>query len=570
MMKNIYKITICALATLVLSGCVEETFPKGSTLTKEQLEQSDDAISYMLSGIPSAMTKTGTGGFYSTYGWHFDFGLPAIQLATETMLEDIAISDINYYWLAGYYQNQSQGSDYAMCQFFWSQYYEWIKLANDIINVGGEVTEDTPENVKTVLGQAHAYRAMYYLDLARLYEPKPSKTLQPSESILGLTVPIITEKTTEEEAKNNPRASREEMYKFIISDLMTAAEYLKDASVSYTAPGLAAVYGLLARTYLELGATYKEMEKRTEWDEMTSQIAYKEAAKYARMVIDMGRYTPLTEEQWEDPSNGFNNGMSNEAWILGVSISSENVNNLIANVAFRSNEALYGYATHYGLGVNMALYNKIHEEDFRKYSWFDPDVTYNYKFAGGSTLQMIQNQYYLVHPSGYGNVIKKYTSLKFRPAQGNVLDYTTGNAADWCLMRIEEMYFIEIEAELNISGLSKAQQLLNDFMQAYRYYSYDCTLKTLTMEAFIEELMLQRRIEFWGEGILFFDYKRLNRGITRGYNGTNIPAVATFNCEGRSPQWNIVITRGEYQSNKGIRHPQDNNPDPTEKLPLWK
>ena len=565
-MKYIYKITICTLTAVALSGCVKETFPKGSTLTKEQLEQSEDAISYMLSGIPSAMTKTGTGGFYSTYGWHFDFGLPAIQLATETMLEDIAINDVNYYWLAGYYQNQSQGSDYAMCQFFWSQYYEWIKLANDIINVGGEVTEDTPDNVKSVLGQAHAYRAMYYLDLARLYEPKPNKTLQPSESILGLTVPIITERTTEAEAKNNPRASREEMYKFIISDLEKAEEYLKGRSNTYTTPGIAAVYGLMARTYLELGATYKEMKKRTEWADMDSQKAYEKAAEYARKVINMGSYSPLTQSQWEDPTNGFNNGASNNAWIWGVSISSENVNNLIANIAFRSNEALYGYACYYGLSVNMALYNKVSSEDFRKHSWYDPDLDYSYKFAGGAAI----SGNYLVHPSGYGQEFKKYRSIKFRPAQGNVLDYTTGNAADWCLMRIEEMYFIEMEAALNTSGLAKAQQLLNDFMQDYRYESYDCSLKTLTPEAFVEELMLQKRIEFWGEGILFFDYKRLNRGITRGYTGTNIPSVATFNCEDRSPQWNIVITRGEYQSNKGIRHPQDNNPDPTEKLILWK
>jgi hypothetical protein len=137
-------------------------------------------------------------------------------------------------------------------------------------------------------------------------------------------------------------------------------------------------------------------------------------------------------------------------------------------------------------------------------------------------------------------------------------------------MRIEEMYFIEMEAELNISGLAKAQELLNDFMQTYRYSTYDCSLKTLTTEAYIKELMLQKRIEFWGEGILFFDYKRLNQGITRGYTGTNVPAVATFNTTDRSPQWNIPITRGEYQSNKGIRHPEDNNPDPTEKLVLWK
>ena len=181
--------------------------------------------------------------------------------------------------------------------------------------------------------------------------------------------------------------------------------------------------------------------------------------------------------------------------------------------------------------------------------------------------QIDAQTYYFIYGQ-YGFPTQKYTSLKFRPADGDVLNYTVGNGADWCLMRIEEMYFIEMEAELNINGLAKAQELMNDFMQEYRYSSYDCSLITMTEEAFITELMLQRRIEFWGEGILFFDYKRLNQGITRGYTGSNIPAVAQFNCEGRSPQWNIVITRGEYQSNKVVA--SQNNPDPTGKLELGK
>ena len=105
-------------------------------------------------------------------------------------------------------------------------------------------------------------------------------------------------------------------------------------------------------------------------------------------------------------------------------------------------------------------------------------------------------------------------------------------------------------------------------MQTYRYSSYDCKMMTMTEDAFISELMLQRRIEFWGEGLLFFDYKRLNQGIKRGYEGSNIPAAAQFNCTGRSPQWNIVITRGETQSNPIIA--SQNNPDPTGKLQLWK
>ena len=149
MMKNILKISLISLVAITLSGCIKETFPKGSTVTEDQLTQSEGSIEYMLSGIPSAMTKAGTGGFYATYGWQFDFGLSSIQLATEFMLEDItALYELGYLWYSGFYQNQGMGSDYALCSFFWSQYYEWIKLANDVIAVGGEIDENTPENIK--------------------------------------------------------------------------------------------------------------------------------------------------------------------------------------------------------------------------------------------------------------------------------------------------------------------------------------------------------------------------------------------------------------------------------------
>lgn len=568
-MKNISRILLSIVIVLLSSGCIKETLPKGSTVTQDQLEQQGDkALTYMLSGIPSAMTRSGAAGYYGTYGYHYDFGISAVHFVTESMLEDIAVLvELGYFWFNGWYQNLGQGPEYTSCAYLWQQYYKWIKLANDLINVAGEITEDTSEQTKEIIGQAHAYRAMYYLDLARMYEPKPNKILPPDQSILGLTVPIVTEKTTEEESKNNGRATREEMYQFILSDLAKAEEYLENAPVVYTAPSLAAVYGLYARTYLELGATYKEMGNPTDWD-MTSQKAYGKAADYARKVIDMGEHSPLTQTQWEDPTNGFNNGASNNAWIWGLTTSAENQSNLISNIAHRSNEALYGYGNLYMLGVNQALYSRISDQDFRKHSWFDPESGYNYRLAGGGQVAQIDAQTYYFIYGQYGFQAPKYASLKFRPADGDVLNYTVGNGADWCLMRIEEMYFIEMEAELNLSGLEKAQTLLNDFMQTYRYDSYDCTLVSMTEEAFISEMMLQKRIEFWGEGLLFFDYKRLDQGITRGYTGSNIPAVAQFNCEGRSPQWNIVITRGEFQSNKVVVN--QNNPDPTGKLELWK
>ena len=41
-----------------------------------------------------------------------------------------------------------------------------------------------------------------------------------------------------------------------------------------------------------------------------------------------------------------------------------------------------------------------------------------------------------------------------------------------------------------------------------------------------------------------------------------------FNSDGRSPQWNIVVTNGEFQYNAGIDS-STNNPDPSGKLVLW-
>ena len=46
----------------------------------------------------------------------------------------------------------------------------------------------------------------------------------------------------------------------------------------------------------------------------------------------------------------------------------------------------------------------------------------------------------------------------------------------------------------------------------------------LTKEEVIYEINLQKRIEFWGEGIEYLDNRRLNIPINRLYQGTNHPA----------------------------------------------
>jgi len=135
-------------------------------------------------------------------------------------------------------------------------------------------------------------------------------------------------------------------------------------------------------------------------------------------------------------------------------------------------------------------------------------------------------------------------------------------------MRVEEMYFIEAEAKAH-ENLGEGIRLLNEFMNNYRIVGggYDCTNMSSSVENFTNELMLQKRIEFWGEGIVMFDMKRLDMSTRRGYVGTNSPASYRLNTKGRAPYWNFVISRGETQNNPVIA--TQNNPDPSQTVKPW-
>ena len=555
-MKTLKYISI-AVGVILATGCVKETFPQGSTQTSAQVAQSASALQAMVNAIPSSMTTTDFLGYLSNYGDHTDFGFPGIAFRTENMLEDLVTSGENPYYnrALAYAQNQAQGSTYIYCAYFWDAYYTYIKNCTDIISTVEPETAN-PEALN-YLGIAHTYRAMCYLDLARLFEPKENKYTDVSH-VLGLTVPLITEETTEESATNNPRLPREEMYAFILSELDKAAQYIDQAANGYTRPSLAAIYGLYARTYLEMGAAGDEG-------------AYALAAEYAEKAITTSGRTPLTQDQWEDPTNGFNNGAANNSWIWGLTVSAENVGNILCFTAHMASEGTWGYAPLSQISASKAFYDKISDKDFRKHSWLDPayienpsaNLPYNYKFAGSA-----QDKTNFLKGTDQNPAAKPYQNIKFRPAQGETMDYTTGNPTDFPLMRVEEMYFIWAEALAADGKMSEAQGILNEFMKTrIQDGSYSCSSYN-DFESFTDELLLQKRIEFWGEGILIYDYKRLDEGITRGYKGTNQASVYCYNSEGRSPQWNIVITRGEFQSNKGITD-ATNNPDPSGTLVLW-
>ncbi len=553
---TIYMMILLAAATSV--SCIKEVLPVGGSQTQAQVSASKNAMMSMIKAVPASMTTSGTIGYASSYGDHTDFGLPGIHLRFEHMLEDMATMAENPFYnrFYAYDMNEAQGYQYTYCAYFWDAYYTWIRLVNDVILTITPVLEenagtDDEATLKDILGQAYAYRAMCYLDLARLYEPKVNDYTDISADILGLTVPIVDENTTLDQTKNNPRVTRDKMYGFIFSDLDKAEEYLDPSDRTFSRPNLNAVYGLKARAYLELGYSEDPAFPREEM--------FTKASEYARKVIDEGGFSPLTQAQWEDPVNGFNNAAANAAWIWGFSLVAENLGNLLTFVSHISSEASWGYARYAQFGVSARLYDQIPDTDFRKHSWLDPkkEEYYAYKFAGS---EADKQKFLTGMPSA-----KAYQALKFRPAMGECSDFNVGNPADYCLMRVEEMYFIEMEAQAQLKGVEAGKTLLKKFMTTYRDASY--SRNPSSMSDFLTEMMLQKRVEFWGEGILLFDYKRLDMGITRSYPGSNHAGVFKYNTVGRSPQWNIVITRAEFQSNTAIDD-SNNNPDPSGKIDL--
>ena len=547
-MKNILKISAAAAAmTLALSGCIKDATPT-QIATEDQV-----TLETLVRGIPAALVMYNSTG-YAQDGAAWDFSLPAIHLATESMTGDLVVTgNIGYDWFTQWGTNVSLGSDYAVGALTWDNYYTWIMMANNVIKqIDASDFSSLDATQKSYLGFAYAYRAMFYLDLVRLYEFKENNYTEAPE-VLGLGVPVVLPETTEAEAKNNPRAKVDDIYdKVIFPDLDKAEELLS----GFTAPdkytiSLALVYGLKARAWLERG-TAKE-----------DNAAYAQAAEYARQAITASGCTPLTQEQWEDPTNGFNSATSNNAWIWGLALPSESVANLFCFTAHMSTEnAWSAYGNDACRCINSNLYNSIDLRDFRRHSWLDPDrkdpekESYDYKSCRKEGKE-------------YFNELPDYANIKFRPAQGAYEDFKVGGAADHPYMRVEEMYFIEAEAKAH-ENLGEGIRLLNEFMNGHRIVGggYDCTNMSSSVESFTNELMLQKRIEFWGEGIVMFDMKRLDMSSKRGYVGTNAPSSYRLNVEGRAPYWNFVIIRSETQNNPVIA--TQNNPDPSGLVEPWK
>lgn len=480
---------------LTLSDGGVVTLSKGMSVTfKGSLEA-------FFQNIMQGMTKAYDYNSPTTYGYGH------IMVQRDAMTADVKRSDSGYNWYSGDYMGEFEyGYSYRYTYYTWYIYQEMVNTCNKLITAL-EKKAPLNEEQQYYLSVAHAFRAMCYLDMARTYEYLPTDATLPlselGKDVSGLSVPIFTEvlgDTYDYETGlyittlcTNPRATRKEMTEFILSDLKKAEEGIgKVERSSKRLPDLSAVLGLKVRLQM--------------WNE-----DYVGARQTARQVIDMGQHKPLTSEEILDIENGFNS-LQPSAWMWGAQPSEDQAQSLNCWPSWMCNET-EGYASLVPVCIPASLYNKIGGNDVRKQLF---KVTGNEPARRGT----------------YYDDMPQYASLKFR-ALGSGSDYSQYSLAAYPLMRIEEMILSEAEAAAHVN-FAEGKQLLENFVRSYRDPGYTCTAQTA--DELVMAIFDQKRIELWGEGQVYFDYKRLNVPVDRTVEGDRWASIYGFKTTTR-PAW---------------------------------
>ena len=411
---------------------------------------------------------------------HDSFGYMAILHATDMMSEDIVMSKLSHFRFD--YTHDNNLFNYRRTTMIWKYFDSIIKMANRVI----DSTPSNPTNpqLKRSLGHAYGMRAFAHFYLVQLYQftayySTPSNINLPA-------IPLQYAKKEPLYSKRNYRVPAGEVFAQCETDYLKAKELLSEERSSKNELNDHVLDGLLARLYLLTG----------KWDKA---IAAAGAARQNYLLMGSNEL-----------SNGFLD-IGNSEWMWGYMHTAES-STIYASFFSHISNLSAGYA-----GLNYAprlidkrLYDAIPASDYRK-NWFQ-----------NGNIEVVQN----VDPAATSWRLL-YANLKF----GSSSDFSQ----DYLYMRSAEMLLIEAEALVRLGRVAESTTLINELL-AIRSTGSPLTAVTL------DEVLLQRRIELWGEGFAYFDLKRLNKGIDRSYSGSNHESTSRIIVPAGDVRWNFEFS----------------------------
>jgi starch-binding outer membrane protein, SusD/RagB family len=497
MKKNLYIIG-ATVFSLLLSGCDKDFLdrePSGSFITPEQLAEAakkdPSLLNGNIAGLYSTMYNTGTGG---TNLNHDDFGQKSWDIYMDMLSSDMVLANVTYGWYSGIAGYQDT-KDYTQQENYmpWRYYYRIIFGANTVIDaLGGTdaVLGEDQTQQRHVMGQAKAMRAYAYFYLSQLFSKGYGTGAEK-------TIPIYTNT----QVPNQPKATSAEVYNLIVDDLTEAIDYLEDFNrTSKDQVDATVAKGLLAYT-LSARGTQADLQQVVQLtNDVITTGGYRivnENELYAKIDPTTGRVT--------NTEAGFNDA-SNPSWMWGVDLTLANDLDLVSWWGVMD-VFTYSYAwAGDPKTIDVGLYNAIRNDDLRK-NQFDP--------IGGGLESKYAADGYVAGDFDLMPLNKFFDPNRVIGGQRQVI-------TDYLYMRLEEMILLNAEANARLGKAGDAKAALKTIMskriQPATYASYETYLDGLSGPALLNEIILQTRIELWGEGKAYLAVKRNKLTVTRGSN----------------------------------------------------
>lgn len=472
--KNILKsILLIGSATLLLVSCEKEyldTAPESSTSPATIFSTTENA-KLAINGICKMMStqylgKQGMNGEGTIKTWYANCWGNDFQRCN--------LSGWHTLW------NWEDGEDdTSMYNYYvWYYYYKLIGNANQVI-VNIDEAEGPDSEKAYIKAQALTFRAYSFFMLSQFYCNRWV------DSNNGASRGLVLRIDTSVDAQ--ALATLGETYAQIYSDLDEAIKLFQSSGIerdedSFYEPNLDVAYAVYARAALT----------REDWAT---------AANYASLARK--NYKLMSSKDYM--SSGFS--VPNDEWIWGVYEAEDQTLYYYGFYAYQGSDASSSMQRTYPVAISKELYDQIPSTDERRALWLEPTAAELAECdAVGRSTKTLYNRAFAEFSSKLYSTSLVYIYMQFK-FQGQ---YQPGGGP-FSLFRAAEMYLTEAEADCHLNKDSEAQRLLNELNKSHNP-EYNCT-KTGT--DLLTEVKLYRRIDLWGEGFDWFDFKRWNQPIIR-------------------------------------------------------
>jgi hypothetical protein len=370
----------------------------------------------------------------------------------------------------------------------WSSSYNGINEANLILEAVPRVfgTDGiTAADTTSWNGQLRYLRALYYFDMVKVYSYIPGAVVSQQDRG-GIPIITIGVNSTEAALALQPeRASTNDVYNFILRDLLYAESTLTFPGLGVNYANKAAAQALLSRVYLYM----KDYSNAKRWADACITLA-------GNRLSSASNYLP----QWRLPTHGetlFQFVLATPAENNGVN---ESLQTSFTTLTSPGNTSVTGgfgdlvptISLLNGLGITLAGGNTA--------------ANYAVNATVASRSSDVRNLLY--EPGTTGRGPSKVECTKYLGKNGPI------NLDNLPVIRIAEVYLTRAEAMATSgSPVFNETAALADLNTIAT--NRGLTAFSLSGSALYEEILNQRRLELAFEGHRFFDLKRLGRDLIK-------------------------------------------------------